>query len=76
MTHRFNSVPTYRTYPSVSRVADAVHTKKMRTNTYSNVDVFQLGRFCCSSVSHVRRNVYKILYPDVLDLSVSNRVVR
>ena len=48
---------------------------EIRTNTYKNVDVFQLGRFCSSRVSYARRNVYKI-YPNVLDLSVSNRVVR
>ena len=49
--------------------------KEIRTNAYNNVDVIQLGRFCNSSVSHVRRNVNKI-YPDVLNLSGSNGVVR
>ena len=59
----------YRTYPSLSGAADVVQTKDIRTNTYNNVDVFQLGRFCSSRVSHVRRNAYKI-YPDVLNLDV------
>ena len=74
MTYKFNSVPTYRTY-RLSRAADAVQTKKIRTNTYNIVDVFQLEHFCSSRVSYVRRNAYKI-YPDVLDLSVCNQVVR
>ena len=68
MTHKLNSVPTYRTYPSLSMAADAVQTTEIRTNTYNNVDAFQLRRFCSSRVSHVRRNVYK-MYPDVLNLS-------
>ena len=75
MTHRAYSVPKYRTFPRLSRTADAIQAKEIRTNTYSSIDDFQLGCFCSSRVSYARRNVYKI-YPNVLDLSVSNRVVR
>ena len=61
---------------ALSRAADAVQTKEIRTNTYKNVDIFQLGRFCSSRVNYLKQNVYGKIYPDMLDLSVSNRIIR
>ena len=41
----------------LSKDANAGRTKEIRTNKYNNVDVFQLGCFCGSCISHVGESV-------------------